>query len=336
MTHLKLITRHPLRDARQRASYSGQILVEGDRLFVIDGNQVQILDISAPLAPRDLGFVAFRESVTGIALHNELLYAAEWMRALNLVDLRDPIAPDYFDARPFIGERTGHVVRLGDYLVMGLNRKKGFALFDLKNPRAPRLLQRLPMEQDIEHVILDGELVLIANYADGLRWYDIAPSDDDHPTLHEVRHLETPDFKADRVYPGKDRLYVVGRGKGCDIIVLDRHTGERLGEVQVGGMVSSNVVEVGDQALFFASDHTCYRVDPDHQIDPLFSQYFADDDRRYVERTNIDDPYDHQMSRADDMHHWVLRGDKLIAIQGEALVVYQVEAGSAFAAPIPR
>ncbi|TXD39640.1 hypothetical protein FRC96_06855 [Lujinxingia vulgaris] len=328
MNHLKLITRHPLRDADQRSSYSGQLLVEGDRLFVVFGNQIHVFDISDPLTPRDLATIAFRESVTGIALHDDVLYAAEWMRGLNLVD---PIAPDYFDARPFIGERTGHVVRRGEYLVVGLNRRKGFALFDLKEPRFPRLLQRLPMEHDIEHVVIDGELVLIANDADGLRWYDIVPADDGQPTLQEVRHLKTSDFTAEKVYPGKDRLYVVGRGSGCDLIVLDRHSGERLGDVQVGGMVSSNVVEAGDQALFFASDHTCYRVGPDHRISPLFSQYVADDDRRYVERTSVDDPYDHQMSRADDMQHWILRGDKLIGVQGEALVVYQVESGSAFA-----
>ncbi|MBN8215974.1 MAG: hypothetical protein J0L75_04995 [Spirochaetes bacterium] len=166
-----------------------QLVVSG-RLALVSAreNGLFVVEVSDPTRPRLLAQYDSIELATGVALSGEVVLLACRQFGVEIVDLRDPSQPRHLG-----------VVRTGEAQSVTAHRGIGYAgvwgtrevvSFDLTDPRAPRVLARIPLDGFGDGLCVAGEYLLAATGHHTRDWKYLPTGNPDDPGFGRGHGLE--------------------------------------------------------------------------------------------------------------------------------------------------
>lgn len=207
----------------------------GDLLYIAGLQGMQVVDIANPLVPEAIGHFRTNGSAADVGVAGTFAYLAAGRSGLLVLDINNPAQPE------LVGEYTqlndaGGIDIVGNVAVVTTNP---LTLLDISEPSAPSLLSTFETPGDIQDVAIDGDLVYIADRAEGLRIVDIsdprAPREIGHaPTASSARRVVVADNVA---YISCDSLLMFDVRNPAAPALLNSYSRDfgSLGEVEVRG-----------------------------------------------------------------------------------------------------
>ena len=335
--HLELLTSVPVPGSGAFALHHGHAYM-GARYG--SSHVLSVIDVRDPAAAKVATTLKFKSSIAAVTMMDELLIAAESGRALHFYSLREPGRPEEVDVGVALGKSIYDVARLGRYAVAALNWE-GVGLMDLENPKKARWVSELKLEDGfVEHVVVAGGHIFAAGASDGLVVMDIVGG-----KLVQAAKPAGKGFNASAVQRMGDRVWVLG-SNGDDkpeILVIDPKNPEQvLHRFTTKLSMPKCLLPVQDgSGIGFFTHYSCAQYDPAAQrAGMIFRQYVQDEGGAYVElpadTSGLSEEQQEKLrsGRTTSMEtasHLARRGPFLYAAQGEALTIYRITEGSAFA-----
>lgn len=328
------------------------VAVEGSGSFVLRGGHVylgarygsshvmNVIDVRDPAAAKVTTTLKFKGSIAAVAMMDELLIAAESGRALHLFELKDPARPTVLDVGVALGKSIYDVARLGRYAVAALNWE-GVGLMDLENPRKARWVSELKLEDGfVEHLVVAGGHIFATGASDGLVVMDVVDG-----KLAQLAKPAGKAFNASEVFRMGDRVWVFGSNDDdkAEILVIDPAQPTKI-EHRFTTKVSlpKCLLPVKDgSGIGFFTHYSCAQYDPaQRRAGMIFRQYTRDKGGDYIETpadtSSLTEAQQEELQSGpttcmETISHLARRGPFLYAAQGEALTIYRIREGSAFA-----
>jgi len=155
-----------------------EVVVAGDRLYVIDWNGVHVFDIAEPAAPKFVSTV-FQESSGSIALEGTLLYLGSG-GTFHVIDLQSDnklLAKVDVENGGISGVATddqGFAYATTRHGTSGRGNQAGWLdVIDVSDPQHPVVLNELELVFGLD-IVIQGDTAYVANGKQGLTVYDLA------------------------------------------------------------------------------------------------------------------------------------------------------------------
>lgn len=326
--------------------------VEGSGSFVVregyvymaarygSSHVMNVIDVRDPTATKVAATLKFKSSIAAVAMMDQLLIAAESGRALHFFELKDPAHPAALDVGVALGKSIYDIARLGRYVVAALNWE-GVGLMDLENPRKARWVSELKLEDGfVENLVVAGGHIFATGASDGLVVMDVVEG-----KLVQLAKPAGKGFNASEVFRMGDRVWVFGSNDDdkAEILVIDPAQPTKV-EHRFTTKISAPkcLLPLKDgSGIGFFTHYSCAQYDPAHQrAGMIFRQYVKDEGGAYVEMpadtSGLSEEQQEKLRSGrttcmETISHLARRGPFLYAAQGEALTVYRISEGSAFA-----
>jgi PKD repeat protein len=135
---------------------------------------LRVLELSNPMAPKEIGVLPSSKPVTGVAVAGDFAYTLEGT-TLHVVDITVPSNP-----RPHgscsIGSVLYSITAIGDTVYLGV--EKGIRIVSVTNPAFPSILGVHEFPGGLSYdLCLQGPYLYVAGLEDGLRIVDVSQSD---------------------------------------------------------------------------------------------------------------------------------------------------------------
>jgi hypothetical protein len=184
-------------------------MIEGDRVYVRDSNQLIILDISDPTDPKQLG-TGFVYSYEPAVVEDMFVYHAydttSWgfslTGELRVIDTHNPISATVVYTTEIAGA-PGEMDTLGGVLAIELVHSEypwtqSLQLIDVTDPAAPELAGQIQnLSYNVTDIEIVGDLLYFCDVSGSVVILDI--SDLDNPVLIGLYEQETPTYS----YPSR-------------------------------------------------------------------------------------------------------------------------------------
>lgn len=314
-------------EAQNHSASSGHLLVDGRLVYATSGETLQVFGVHDMPLPRHVATTTFRNSITGIAKKDDVVFLNTWSRGINLVDVSRPQRPSYFDCIPAIGRTTGRLIRLGDHLIVSWRREKLVGLYDISDPRAPALVHELALPDDVEDMAPSDQRVFVANDEAGVAALEIR----DGALIETGRWLQDSELEPQTVHVGQRGVYLFCRGGDSDLVVLDRRDPSGvLASIKTGLSSPRLVLDLPARTFLFHSHYTCSVLSDNWEPSTLFRQYYTDDVKRYYE-IGAGDEMNESCTCMDEPKAGAFVDGHLITMQDNQLMVWSISEHSALA-----
>lgn len=186
------------------------IVPRGELAYVGQSGGLVIRDVSDPLRPRDIGWLALPATVLDVALDGAHALLAAGTRGLVVADISNPEEPREL-ARLDTDGKAKRVAWDGEraFVADGIN---GLLVIDVSAIEAPRIVARVSTGGDVRATALRGESLAIAEAQGGVRVFSVRQPDNPR----ETRRLETAFAARDLCWLG-DHLYVAAGSAGVAV-----------------------------------------------------------------------------------------------------------------------
>jgi len=185
--------------------------VSGNIAYFGNGGYLEVVDISDPANPIELGKVLTPSEVYGIAVSGSYAYVADGWKGLRIIDVSTPSSPvevGFFDT----GGYAWSVAVSGSYAHVA-DGSDGLRIIDVSTPSSPVEAGFFDTGGDAWSVAVSGSYAYVADGADGLRIIDVStPS-----SPVEVGFYDTGDYARGVAVSGS-YAYVADGADGLRII----------------------------------------------------------------------------------------------------------------------
>ena len=175
------------------AADSYGVTAAGDFAYLgADPNQIDVIDVSSPDAPRKVGGIATRGTAECMQVVGDLLYACAGEYGLQILDLHGAADPTLKGECAISGSYASGVAVGGDHAYVAGNGG-GLASIDVSDPAHPTLLGTTATMGDARWAVVRGDYLYVVSWdADhgggpkdgGLQVFDIGSAENrDHPVL---------------------------------------------------------------------------------------------------------------------------------------------------------
>ena len=266
---------------------ASEIVASGSFAYMSTGEShqaetdLQVVDISDPMAPGIVGSVSLPDSSTDLAISGSHVYYVGYATGLYIVDVSDPSAP--FVAGSIDMPYGTSVAVSGAYAYVG-NELEGLRIINISDPADPRIVGTLAGMSPISAVAVSGSYAYLAGLLD-FKVADI--SDPASPRI--VGSTDLAHYGNDMVVVGSYAYLATGnhspKGGGLDVIdisnpsapafVASVQTPSRIENMyptavnlEVSGSyayltdTSLTVVDISDPAHPFLANHLALHSDP--------------------------------------------------------------------------
>ncbi len=300
-------------------------------------NTLCVIDVRDPKAARLAATMRFKRAIGSLAVRGKTLYASEWQRAINLIDIGTPADPNYFDCALALGKSVYEFGFIGDFLVAGLHWD-GVGIMDVSAPNKAQWVDVVKLDEGyVEHLAVVGDRIFAAGGNGGIRVFEIQER-----KLVQVACPGDVGFRAERIFTVGDRVWVTGTPEDKEahiLVIAPSKPGAIESTMELEVSMPNTLVAIGDGVVAGWNGYRCAGYAPSQGwARALFSQFEDDENKSYVEV-----PADRKVlgeaeaealemlstSCIDDTSCVVRSGDYLLAAQGNALNVYALEEGSA-------
>lgn len=144
---------------------AAQVVVDGGRVYVVEGSALSVLDGRDPRQPKRLGRLSDEDNITRIAVWGSHVYAhSESSTGLSVVDVANPAQPRRV-ARLAERRRVTRIAVSDQRLYMVVNGPPTLYIRDLSNPTAPEELAALSLGEidAVGGLVARGELLVVAD-----------------------------------------------------------------------------------------------------------------------------------------------------------------------------
>lgn len=143
----------------------------GTNIYMADGSSgLEIVDVSNPDHPLDLGFLDTFQASDVVVVNQKAYIAGDGLR---IVDVSNPISPTLLGALDIPGD-TGRIkVQDGFAHLAGWN--EGLSIADARDPAHPKLVASMPITSTVNDIYLSGNYIYAAS-SDGLWTFWYAPT----------------------------------------------------------------------------------------------------------------------------------------------------------------
>jgi hypothetical protein len=144
---------------------AAQLVVDGGRVYVVEGSGMAVVDGRDPSHPKQLGQLMDEDNFTRIAVWGHHVYAhSEWSMGLSVIDVANPAQPRRV-ARLAANRRVTRIAVSDQRLYMAVNNPSTLYILDLANPAAPAELSafRLGEDDSVSGLSARGEVVVVAD-----------------------------------------------------------------------------------------------------------------------------------------------------------------------------
>ena len=237
------------------------VAAEGNRVYYGNGMTVMVADISNAAEPAGMGELVLSDTAMGLAVSGPMVYIANAMAGLIIVDWSDP-------AHPSLRGQLAFATSTKDVCVVGsrvyISDNEGFHVVDVSVPEHPVLLGSLGVPS-IQSMAVSGPAIFLAAWYSGLYIVDI--SDPTRPI--EVAHLQYPPYPAVDVAVSGDKIYLMSKGLRI-IDVIDPAKPVEVGHFDLN---DGAYVDVSGDRVFLGniSGEASFRIinaaDPVHPIE---------------------------------------------------------------------
>ncbi|MFH1635495.1 MAG: hypothetical protein ABIG63_16010 [Chloroflexota bacterium] len=199
--------------------WSDSVEIEGDRLYIRNGETISMLDLTDPISPSLLGtYVSSRYSLQMIASDNKL-YLRTW-DGLEIVDVSNPITPTKLsEITVQIKEYVGEDIALADGYAYLVGFETGLTIVDVSDPSQPFIAHQHNLPFVASNIMVQGHYLFAASWSDGLKVYEIYPPG----TFYEVGHQSIPREITAMTLRG-DYLYAANGYGGLHILLWEAPT----------------------------------------------------------------------------------------------------------------
>ena len=205
-----------------RTDFSDMV-VEGDYLYILTHNRLQIVSIATPVLPSLVGEYNNDANVwnspKGISVSGGHGYISTSNRGLWVMNIENPASPTYVAQRNDFGTNINSVFAIGQYAYITTS-DSGFRSLDISDPANPRVTgdcNRILRGQN-EIIVKDDFAYVITGESgvgrDGLRVISIS----NPASPHEVGFLDLGDFEMSRFDIYGDYAFVIGSQIGLRCI----------------------------------------------------------------------------------------------------------------------
>jgi hypothetical protein len=203
---------------------------EDDYLYVIDGSDLRILDISDPASPQQVYYYTSPGFFNGIFVDNNYAYIAGGLPNLTILDVSNPSSPIFVSEFSNIVGWSYDVFVTGNYAYLN-NAMNGLRIINISDPYSPWEEGYFENVDNIFAVYVSGYYAYLTDrYENLLRIVDISNAS----TPFQVSSIdvqEARDVHVDSVY-----AYVVGSWSGLRIIdISDPHSPFEVGYFDTKG-----------------------------------------------------------------------------------------------------
>ncbi len=121
---------------------------------------IEVIEVSNPAAPQELGFLNLGVHCKGLDIVDTLVYVA-FQEGLGIVDLSDPYSPTLISQ---LSTGAGaHDVKVRDSIAYLIDQSNGLIIIDYGNPRSPHTISSTPLPDMPSEMALAGDTVYIAD-----------------------------------------------------------------------------------------------------------------------------------------------------------------------------
>ena len=156
------------------------LIIAGNYLYTgsLDGNELEIFDVSVPSAPSSTGVVNIGYPIYGLKISGKYAYASYYYNFGNdgfkIIDISNPSSPTVVATMAVAGAWSGIDVA-GSYLYQTNNDNNSLQIYDISNPTAPVLVNSTSSYgTNPRDVFIQGNVAYVTNYSSAiLTTYDI-------------------------------------------------------------------------------------------------------------------------------------------------------------------
>jgi hypothetical protein len=190
------------------------LIVSGRRLYTLDAGWLEVWEITDPVQPNRLGMLNLAGEPVALAESGGYVYVANRQRGLQVIDARDPSAPDWAAE---IDVPAVDVAVLDHYVYVVSDQS--LAVFDVADPTAPAVAGSLALtDHAARTVTADGTRLYLGTVDAGLTVYDA--SDPTAPRiLGERFRPATGSTRAARIAVAGGIAYLAGWDGG--LVIMD-------------------------------------------------------------------------------------------------------------------
>jgi len=241
--------------------------VSGNIAYFGNGGYLEVVDISDPANPIELGKVLTPSEVYGIAVSGSYAYVADGWKGLRIIDVSTPSSPvevGFFDT----GGYAWSVAVSGSYAHVA-DGSDGLRIIDVSTPSSPVEAGFFDTGGDAWSVAVSGSYAYVADGADGLRIIDVTtPS-----SPVEVGFYDTGGYAYGVAVSGS-YAYVADKYDGLRIIDVSTPSNPtEVGFYDTGGSawsiaVSGDLVYVADgyDGLYIIRNDMAVSVEDDNHL----------------------------------------------------------------------
>ncbi|MBN1879008.1 hypothetical protein JW823_02765 [bacterium] len=178
----------PVRELARINTPGRAVNVDGDGhyLYIADWFEgMQIVDISDPTRPVIVSSVRTEGWVIDVNVGNGYAYLCSVNQGLMTIDIRDPLQPALIHCEN--SALAPEAVAIGNQCLYVADFNFGLIIYDLSDPAQPVPASCYRMDV-CKNVCLRDNLLIVANYVNGLKWFDIR--EPFRPVL--IGELDTP------------------------------------------------------------------------------------------------------------------------------------------------
>ncbi len=223
-----------------------RVLLDGDVAYVLLDNTVRAVDITDPMAMRELSSIALKSSSSAFGLDDDIIVANDREQGLTVFDFSDPGAPR---RRGTMATEDGFTdLRIANKIVYMADLERDLRIVDVADPDTPRLVgtwdeamgQVVSVGLDASRLYLGHQYIYVLDVAN--------PS---APT--EIFKADVPDgFSTDHLLIHDDLLFASCGREGILVYELSHYDPPQLrDQVQLYGR-AGQLVPIGDTLLVAA------------------------------------------------------------------------------------
>jgi len=294
----------------------------GDRIVVVGGNAMTVVDLANHGSPTIVGSREFRNHLTGVVVVDGIAFVGENERAIHAIDCRTSALVS-LGFTPLLGRPLGRILALGDRLVTHVCGQG--AVVVLTQAAEPTIVQWRGTADRVYSLVSDGGRVFAATDR-GLALFPWTDRRLAEPTFYFAGDESIGTFQA--LWLAGGNLVASGYSESDDDFWVMSATEPVSIESSLEFRGKPKVVlSRAGRTLVFHTHYRCSEV-ADGQQHELFAQYIADDDQRYVELSKGSSEPESRVTCMESIEDIAWVAGNLVALHGDMLAIYALTPGS--------
>jgi len=163
--------RYPVIGSYESLSFFNALNMQNDLAFIVDGYGFQIVNVSTPAVPVQVGNITISGDATAVAVKEKVVYVSTLQMGygVKIVDISNPKIPRIVGN--ISNPDSSTVAVQNDLLFLG--SKKKLSIFNISKPLQPRKISSTEILFDVKTITVQGNLLLVADSLAGIKIFDV-------------------------------------------------------------------------------------------------------------------------------------------------------------------